>query len=385
VFFSLSKKIEKNFPCYFALGDFVLNVDLGWHRHEVDSCVFVYKGYIDGESFEDYLINPTVRSGNFCVFRYDKNTSCCDILTDRYRNFIMWSEPGHFISNLYKTKNALWANSQVQVSKDFNLHINYVDPIGDIVCDPISYSDAQNHIHGILQYKTKQFIKHNTLPLRSYLSGGIDTLLVYSYITQATNDYQNVLYSHIDLDYFWGHNKRLIQENNIAYTQIHHWNTSCVLTSGAGGDEYFLRDPNILDLWLSWHGYNLLDFVDGNAQYDQTEYYKKWLTNNSKTKKQIKNLDHHRLIRYLCTNLVNNCQHHHLSNTLTFTPLKDLEIFKTLVRMSPEQLKKQISTSQFSMELISRNNPKLLSLLAEKKNSGETLKNLCQLIDKKII
>ena len=358
----------------------MLNVDLGWHRHEIDNCVFVYKGYIDGESFEHYLVNPTVRTGNFCVFRYDKSTNCCDILTDRYRAFTMWLDPEHFISNLYKTKNAVWANTQVQISKDFKLSLNYVDPIGDIVCDSISYSDAQTHIHGILQNKAQQFIKHNTLPIRCYLSGGIDTLLVYSYITQATNNYENILYTHIDFDYFWGNNKRTVLENNIAYTQIHHWNTPCVLTSGASGDEYFLRDPNTLDLWLSWHGYNLLDFVDGNVRYDQTDYYKKWLADNSKTKEQIKELDQRELIHFLCDKLVNNCQHHHLGNTLTFTPLKDLEIFKTLIRMSPEQLKSQISTSQFSMDLVSRNNSKLLNLLGEKKNAGETLKNLCQLI-----
>ena len=164
MFFSLSKKIEKNFPCYFALGDLVLNVDLGWHRHEIDNCVFVYKGYIDGESFEHYLVNPTVRTGNFCVFRYDKSTNCCDILTDRYRAFTRWLDPEHFISNLYKTKNAVWANTQVQISKDFKLSLNYVDPIGDIVCDSISYSDAQTHIHGILQNKAQQFIKYYSSP-----------------------------------------------------------------------------------------------------------------------------------------------------------------------------------------------------------------------------
>ena len=70
------------------------------------------------------------------------------------------------------------------------------------------------------------------------------------------------------------------------------------------------------------------------------------------------------------------------SCVLTFTPLKDLEIFKTLARMTPAQLKSQISTSQFSIDLISRNNPELVNLLGEKKNSGETLKNLCQLFDK---
>ena len=80
--------------------------------------------------------------------------------------------------------------------------------------------------------------------------------------------------------------------------------------------------------------------------------------------------------------MVNDFQHWHLGNTLTFTPLRDIEIFKTLLRLDTDTAIKQIVNSEISFELIARNNPDLLNYLSPKKNVGNVYENLFQLMSK---
>ena len=65
---------------------------------------------------------------------------------------------------------------------------------------------------------------------------------------------------------------------------------------------------------------------------------------------------------------LNDHQHWHLDNTLTFTPLKDLEITKIMLRMPQEDIVAQIFDGMISKELIRRNFPDLLQFVNRHKN-----------------
>jgi hypothetical protein len=81
----------------------------------------------------------------------------------------------------------------------------------------------------------------------------------------------------------------------------------------------------------------------------------------------------------LCNVIVNDWQHWHLGNTLHWTPLRDLEIFKIIMRLPLIDAKNQIMDSTFSQTLIERNVPGATEFISDQKNAGPALKNLNRL------
>jgi hypothetical protein len=59
-----------------------------------------------------------------------------------------------------------------------------------------------------------------------------------------------------------------------------------------------------------------------------------------------------------------------------WTPLRDLEIFKIIMRLPLQDAKNQIMNSIFSQALIERNVPGATEFLSDVKNTGAVLKNL---------
>jgi hypothetical protein len=83
----------------------------------------------------------------------------------------------------------------------------------------------------------------------------------------------------------------------------------------------------------------------------------------------------------LCNSVVNDWQHWHLGHTLTWTPFRDLELFKLFLALPYEQAVAQIMNSEVSQELIERNVPGLTGVLSEQKNTGNFMKNLRVLLN----
>ena len=78
----------------------------------------------------------------------------------------------------------------------------------------------------------------------------------------------------------------------------------------------------------------------------------------------------------MCNIIVNDWQHWHIGNTLTWTPLRDLRIFKILLRLPINDAIDQIMNSRFSLLLIENNQPGLSKLVSDQKNTGNSMKNL---------
>jgi hypothetical protein len=60
--------------------------------------------------------------------------------------------------------------------------------------------------------------------------------------------------------------------------------------------------------------------------------------------------------------------------------LRDLDIIKLLLRLPPEQALGQIMNSNISKQLIERNQAGLTRVISDQKNSGNSLKNLVDLL-----
>jgi hypothetical protein len=222
--------------------------------------------------------------------------------------------------------------------------------------------------------------------LKVFCSGGIDSTLVWSFIKRHTSDYELVLENRQQWDYFWCRNRRQITQQFWAYQQLHHWLEPCVLTSGAPGDEFFFRSPVTVNLWCMYNDIDIFDLLRPGVGilYDYFMLEKNQAVfraqQSDRSMDEVMRKTPSEFNRYLCDIIVNDCQHWHLGNTLTFTPLRDLEIFKLFLNLNARDLIPQIFDGEISRSLIARNDLSLLDRMSDVKNVGESLSKLAPLV-----
>jgi len=391
MFFKLAKQPEQNFPNQYQLGSLILNTDNGWHRVRLDHKIFVYKGYLENAAWSaEFLlsIQDHQQRGNFTVFCFDTDTLQISIYTNQWRGFLMWYEPQQWLSNLDRSSHTVWNDSTVVIEPDLSMIETKIDIIGDTYHDQIDLARAKIDLDAIIDERVRGFLISNQLPLKVFCSGGVDSTLVWSYIKQHTQDYELILENRIQWDEFWCRNQKKITREFWAYQQIHHWLEPCVLTSGAPGDEFMFRSPTTVNLWCMYHDIDIFDLLrDSTALhhgYFMQEKHQKLFAQQHQDRSldAVMALSMPEFSRYLLNIISNDCQHWHLGNTLTFTPLRDLRIFKTLLRLSPGDLTPQILNSSISRQLIADNDQSLLAVMSDIKNVGESLANMSSLISR---
>lgn len=388
MFFAVAKQQKTNFSHFYQLGTFCISTDAGWKTYQSGPYSCVYKGYADADRLElllDQIITqsePTL-TGNFCAFVFDSGADTVTIKTDRYRAFPIYYNREEF-TNIHKLDSTVWANGIVTIHNDFDITYTKFNVIGHVDASTLSESEVVDAVDEILTAKTKSFLKHNTLPFKVHLSGGVDSLLVYSYLQKYTNNYEMVKCEHMDYDPFWLNNSHTIQSNYWGYGQIHHWVEPCILTSGAPGDEFMLRSPTTGDLFVQFHGESVIELLESKEWETCLHYDYFHAPKNYKIfENQLIDLawdTPEKLMYHLCNIIANDWQHWHLGNTLTWTPLRDLEIFKLMLRLPIDSALGQLMNSDISQLLIERNGPGLTRLISDRKNSGNTKKNLIEFL-----
>ena len=381
MFFSISHTLKDNFSHHYELGAFKVSTDAGWKFDRVDDCDVLYKGYADDSSLESLLHRVVVQkcptyTGNFCVMVY-KNKSLT-IKTDVYRAFPIYTNDTE-INNLIKNGPAIWSDSVITISENLTYTEEKFDIIGSIDSERLSHQQGIEKLESIIATKTKKLLTHNTLPVKTFLSGGVDSLLTYSYLQKHTSNFTLIDYNHVEWDEFYMKNSEDLQQY-WAYKQIHHWKEPCLLTVGSPGDEYMMRSPTTANLYLLSKGTSIPE-INTNPKNLQYSYFNR--DKNIKSFKQQSPLavsNNSELVTALCNILANDWQHWHLGNTLTWTPLRDLRVFKTILQMPEESIRSQILDSGISKELIERNAPGLSSLISDQKNTGNVFANLCDFI-----
>lgn len=384
MFFSITTEVKDNFNNNYRLGSFNIYTDAGWHQGSVGDHLVLYKGYADIGKMETLL--PTIVQqqepelrGNFCAIVFDPATNTVQLKTDRYRSFPIYVTDNKEITNLLPQAWTVWADSVITVDQNLRVTQQHFNLIGDINLNPITLDDALDQIDSILLERVQGFLQHNTLPIKAFLSGGVDSLLVYSYLQRFTDNYELVKCQHIDYDRFWLMNSGTLKERFWGYGQIHHWTEPCILTSGTPGDEFMLRSPTTSDMLLKFNKMYMVDMLTlPEWQGCLHEKYFRKPQNYRIFKEQTidPGWDQEMLLWNMCNIIANDWQHWHLGNTLTFTPLRDLEIFKILLRLPLDIQLTQIMNSNISKALIERNGPGLTRLISNQKNVGNPLSNL---------
>ena len=379
MFFSIAKFQQSKYPFQWKLGPFDIGTDAGWQQNISGSTVMLYKGYADSKRLESLLpllaeqTFPTF-TGNFCVLCYDSLTQQLSVKTDVWRGFPIYLHHDR-ITNLDRSTDQIFTNTAITIDSDLAVtkqKISFNGSIADV--DSIS----MDYVDRVLRNKITSYLDQSPGKIRVFLSGGVDTLLVYSYLKNLQADCELVWANHVDFDDFWLANHADLQKN-WGYRQIHHWTEPCVLASGAPGDEFMLRSPDTANLFLISRGTSIPELLEKYPNCLHSEYF-----NKPETRKIF---DRHasetvtsKISWQLINNALNDYQHWHIGNTLTWTPLRDLNVLRWFLELPLEQAIGQIMDSEISRALIERNVPGLTRAISDKKNSGNYLSNLRKLL-----
>jgi len=384
MFFSITKQPQSRFPHNHQTKNLVVSLDDGWsHACDLDGNDIWFKGYMDQGHLEDHAVEISHEdkpqyTGNFCVIKvFDQGAV---IRTDKLRSFRMYHQPSYGLTNLVKLDNACWTDSIVTIGNDLNIIESKFDAIGEIDDSESSFEEVVEQIDEILNQKTQDFLANNNKSIRAFLSGGLDSAFVFSYLQKHTDNFELVKCLHTDLDYFYLKNHDTLVSEFWGYTQIHYWKESCILTSGAPGDEFTVRSPTTANMMMLHYGTSIPELLVKpeyqnclHATYfNKEKYFEMW---NQQAQSYVQT-SLKEVIRLCCDLVANDCQHWHLGNTLTWTPLRDLRIFKLIARLPLTDLQNQIMNGVVQRELIKRNNPELLNYLSTQKNSFNYMENL---------
>jgi len=374
MFFYISKEPQSNFPHNHKTKNFVISLDEGWcHDKDHYGNDLWYKGYLDDGKLSDLVREicqetEPMYMGNFCIIKvFDRGVA---IHSDRLRSFPLWHDPQKGLTNLQNIGETYWSDSFIMLENDLTLIHSKFDAIGAIDSVLLTEDQALGQIDILMDSKIKSFLKSQDSPIKIFLSGGVDSAFVFSYIQKHTDNYEVVLHEHIDFDYFYLKNYEHLQQF-WGYRQIHHWYTDTVLSSGAPGDEFSCRNPLTVDLLLRYHGTSFIDIMHDTKFLNSLNY--KFFKNNYLKKISDRILtdsltDLRSIIKKCCDHNINDWQHWHLGKTLTYTPLRDIEMFKLYARLEVDSLIEQLMNSAIQVKLIEKNNPKLLDILTPVKN-----------------
>jgi len=374
-------------------------MDNGWNTKYNSNGISFFKGYADridlSNEIDDIIIHDRIYKGNYCiiVISYDGTIK---ILHDHIRSFpIMYNTTN--VTNLplagveYKT---VWADQRITMFSDFRMNNSYG------ICNEVPYkithilenstSDATiiKKIDSVLDDKIKNFVKHHK-HIKCFLTGGLDSMLIYSYIKKYA-DIELIWGQHIDYDYFWCNHHTHVLQSNLTYPQIHHWRKPSILVSGTSGDEFMMRDPNITNLYLNYNKTDLITELNKNkecyhASYLSDENFMSAMKIQNHNVYTISQATYTEFINILIELVSNNMQHHHLGNTLTYTPLRDLQIFLYFCQLSFHSVLKQITDGYISKMLIGMNDESLLDYISPKKNNNTIDANVCSMMQENIL
>lgn len=392
MFFEITRQSDNSFTHSTKLtNELWLNCDAGWQRLTTPDATVHIKGYvedrpIDQQFIETIIANPVPHhQGNFLAI-ICHNNGIINITHDIHRAspLAMSSQPFIVTNLLNNNLEQVWADRTISIDDELNITEHFFNPYGLITINTGDRTSVINKLHQTLNTKFENFFRHNTQPIKIFLSGGIDTLTLFSYVKKFTDNYELCNYEHIDFTKFYCNKKHIIDQY-WGYKQIHLWKDPSILLTGANGDENLLRSPATITLLLMHYGLELADIIKSH------HYHYLYLTAD-KLKllydTQRKNIelidiskDYVRLTNQILNINLHDHQHWHFDNTLTYTPFKDLELCKLMLSLPKDDLLDQILDAGISKELIRLNDPTLLDALSIQKNYN-TQENLYKIYNK---
>jgi len=346
MFFSVSTSVDRRFPNNHQINNLWVNCDNGWTQN---AQVF-YKGYAD----------------NYCKITIDSDGA--KIEHSIPRSFPLWYQEG-IVTNIDSTLTTAWADDKIVMNSTGQIITDKM--ILDITVPEsmLTTESAAQQLIACLDKSTRELIATN---LKLFCSGGIDTFLLYGMLTKHNVNFDLVANEHYEKDTFTKTNQTAL-ESFWAYKQIHHWTTNTWLATGSCGDEYFLRGPAVIAMLTAWHD---IDFgkllANGSTKYHYHHFNKypklwsdSWANRHSlREKYPTRALLNQQIINHL----LNDHQHWHLGETITWTPFKNIELVKILLQCNIIDLLPQFLDGQINKCIIEYYSPHLLNFVSTYKN-----------------
>ena len=352
MFFSISKQQNNDFPNHIKWGEFCVDFDNGW----TVSANLISKGYL----------------GKSCEIRY--SDIGIELTSGKRQTFPIFINDANFVvSNLLYTPDSFLGN--VIVGSNWITRIASPTPTFtklNLTDDEIINQIDSTIEHAVLNFKTDK-------PIKLFLTGGVDTVLLASYVIKNKIPYDLVNYEHFDLDYFMCHNRSKLKKF-WAYKSLQHWRNPEVLLSGANGDEMLMRNPYDACIVTTHFGEDLIEICKQQHFYHSSYFLKDKFSAMLENAKQIRFASEEELKQHIITRNSNDFQHWHLGNTTTLTPYDNLDLINLILNLSYPMLREQILDAGVHKLLIKRNVPRLLNLLSDDKNT-DNFKKLANLYE----
>ncbi len=327
-----------------------------------------------------FLTDPTPKyTGNFCIIIV--SASEVTITHSTARSFPLYYLASNAVTNLPRLElvderipaNCWVSLTHTTIEKSYIEYHTYKDN------GRASVNSVATEIKNILVDKV-----HNTNILQNnifaFISGGIDTWTIFALLKHTNIPYTLLIDEHFERTRFILKNHDLKSKHPQLWAyhhQIHHWRNPSVFATGGNGDESFMRGVRTGAEWCAWHDINLLDLVKNTDCYMQKyllrDIHKQKLTDiwNNKHNIQQESTSYSELCNKTISFLSNDHQHWHLENTLTWTPLNDVRITKSILSLPEEDLLNQILHATVNRAVIAALDPNLLQYIDNYKNSNK--------------
>jgi hypothetical protein len=392
MFFELSKKNNKNFSYNYAISsNFFLNLDDGWSITNIEKYKIYFKGYCENYNELELCKKICQKSseqflGNFTAILESEDE--ITIINDNFRSYpIFFDKKENIVTNLFLEGEKVDYKHCFNFNKKNELFTFKKNKIDYNILEKQSLEQVINKIDVILENNIKYFIDNNKKPLKIFLTGGIDSLLIYSYVKKFTKNFEIIGYEYRKWTKFSRDNWGQIIKTSNEYTTSHSWGDSpTTVISGHYGDQFFMRELLTFLLYLRSHNKNF----DIESKIFQKSYSYNWFMKEiEKTKTilkdkkyQIISLDKKKTIEY-CIDISNHINFiWHIDNTMYYTPLKNLEIIKLILSLPIDYIIKNAFECTIQRSLLERNDKDLVKLLLfDEKNHG-SYKKIIQYLKK---
>lgn len=377
MFFKITTQSIDKFPVSWKLNDtHWLNCDLGWTAVETKYGTAYVKGYCRERAFDAAFAEELFEdmepryTGNFLAI-LSRSSGTIDITNDITRSTPLWRNSvsvGNI--DMFDATN-VWATNTVTITAANTSEHTWpnITPNDLTTC---TFDAAVDRIDSILTEKFT-WLKDTAKNIKIFYTGGIDTLLCISYLRKLGIEYELVTAEHYDYDKFTCNFDKEIK-SNWGYRQMHHWREPSYFVTGSCGDEFFLRGPATANLML-WHlGVNIVQAL--KPEHYHYHYFRETekldIYNAQRSNPELKAIISNKkdVQDYVMGMCINDHQHWHLGNTLTFTPFKDIRILATMLEMEKNDVVESVIDAKLQKALIQRNDPALLSCLDQYKNQG---------------
>lgn len=362
MFFSIAKTRLNNYPSSQKIHNFYFNCDLGWEFVVDTDAIYAFKGYATDNFLENIVklkLYENKLKGNFCIIKFTSNN--VNIFSNYIRPFPLYlsdNELTNFIEDKHYSRQ-LWANELVALDSNFNL-TSAREKIDLTVIKTDNIATAVDKIKTLLIQNEKHTADYfDDKPVITFRTGGLDTGLVCALINYLKVDAELTVDDVFEEDTGFVKNNLGSLRKLWGYNQLHNWQESRVIVTGSHGDEYFLRGPKLIATHCAWHDVNFLELLEKNTNCYHYHYFKR--DKNLKIFKEawenrhyLKKKFPHKLLltAHLINENANDYQHWHLDNTISWTPLKDLDITRILLGLDIEELIPQFLDGAISKQLI---------------------------------